>query len=247
MSRDLYWSPRESEYCPALAVWRGILGVRSAALAVALLLGLPGIASALSFQVDFRQSTYQVLAGDDFASLLAQHQTELLLATNSLNALSGVSAPVYGGGVNSDYSLLMTASIDVRISGVYTFEVGTDWGRGGAAIVIDNSDGSIVDEFVTTDDLWWNNDWNNPDVFTTSVTMTIGESYTLGWIGFEDCCGGAATIRFSQDGGAFQTLDTANGDVHFVNNPEPGSGLLLAVGLLGLAVHGRKRGSGSTV
>ncbi len=215
--------------------------LRLCALIAATLCAVPSAASALSFQVDFRSSTYQVQGTDTYASLLAQHQSETLLSANSLSALQGISAPVYAGGVNQDYSLLITTSVDVLISGVYTFQVGTDWGRGGASVVFDNDTGTIVDEFVTTDDIWWANDWNNSDVFTSTVAMTAGESYTLGWIGFEGCCGGAATIRFSMDGGGFQTLDSGNGDPHFVNNPEPGTALLLGIGLTLLSVRSRHR------
>lgn len=203
---------------------------------------LPSAAAALTFQVDFRTSTYVVQATDTYASLLAQHASEPILAANTLVGLEGISAPIYAGGVNQDYSLLMTASIEALVTGVYTFQVGADWGRGGSSVVIDNNTGAIIDEFVTTNDIWWNNDWNNPDVFTATVNMTAGSSYSLGWIGFEGCCGGEATIRFSLDGAPFQPLDSGNGDPVFVNNPEPGTGILLALGLIVLVTRERRRG-----
>ena len=197
---------------------------------------LPTTVQALAFQVDFRDSTYQVQTGDTYASLLAQHQSETLIASNTLDALQGISAPVYASGTNQDYSIVMTADLIALVSGTYTFQVGTDWGRGGASIAIDNNNNTILDEFVTTDDIWWANDWNNTDVFTTTVNLLAGGSYTLGWLGFEGCCGGAATIRFSVDGGAFQVFDSPSGGANFVNSPEPGAGLLLGLGLLGLAI-----------
>ena len=218
-------------------------GLALSILIMAPLLALASAANALSFQIDFRASTYQVQGSDTYTSLLAQHQSETLLTSNSLNGLLDISAPVYAGGINRDYSLLMTTSVEVVTSGSYTFQVGTDWGRGGASVVIDNDTQTILDEFVTSNDLWWNNDWNDPDVFTTTVNMTTGSSYTLGWIGFENCCGGAATIRFSLDGAPLQVLDSTNGDAYFVNNPEPGTGLLLGFGLSLLAFHARRRHS----
>lgn len=43
-------------------------------------------------------------------------------------------------------------------------------------------------------------------MFETTFDFTVGDSYTLAWVGFEDCCGGSTTLRFSVDGGAFQDL-----------------------------------------
>ena len=71
--------------------------------------------------------------------------------------------------------------------------------------------------------------------------MTAGSWYTLGWIGFESCCGGEATIRFSVDGAPFQPFDSGNGDPVFTNTPEPNTGVLLALGLIGLAMRERRR------
>ncbi len=210
-------------------------------IAIALLLGAPSLASALTFQVDFRASTYQVQASDDYASLLAQHQSEALLASHSLSALQGISAPVHAGGINGNYSLLMTTTVEALVAGTYTFQVGTDWGRGGAAVVIDNETGTLLDAFVTTQDIWWANNWNHPDVFTTTATLTAGSSYTFAWIGFEGCCGGSATVRFSHDGGPYQVFDSTHGDLHFAANPEPGTALLLGVGLAVLAARARRR------
>ena len=215
--------------------------LRRLALSISVLLLLPSVAAALSFQVDFRTSTYQVVGTDSYASLLAQHESEALITTNTLIGLEGISAPIYAGGVNQNYSLLMTTNIEALVTGVYTFQVGTDWGRGGASIVIDNDTGTTIDEFVTTDDIWWDNDWSNSDVFTSTLNMTAGSSYTLGWIGFEGCCGGEATIRFSIDGAPFQPLNSNNGDPAFVNNPEPGTGILLGLGLIVLATRVRSR------
>jgi hypothetical protein len=217
------------------AVW--LLALHLAALCV--LVCLNGTAAAVTFQLDYTASTYQVQAGDSYADLLAQHQSEPLLSTNTVSALDGVSAPIYAG-VNSNYSTLMTVVLDVTAAGVYDFQIGTDWGRGGASIVIDNGTGAILDEFVTTDDIWWANDWNNPDVFVSSVTLTAGSSYTLGWLGFEGCCGGPTTVRFSYNGSAFQELSDTN--IAPYASPEPGTAVLLGFGLVLLGISRRRRG-----
>ncbi len=196
--------------------------------AVACLLLAPG-ARALSFQADFTATTFQASPGDSYAELLAAHLAGTPLASVTLNALENVSAQVEAG-VNGNYSLMLTAALDVAVAGHYEFQVGADWGRGGVAAVIDNATGAVIDEWVRTDDIWWANDWNNPDVFTTLVDLDAGASYTLAWLGFEGCCGGVTTIRFSIDGSPFQVVNEPNLDPFVV--PEPSTALLLGLGVI---------------
>ena len=87
---------------------------------------------ALDFQVDFRSSTYQTVAGDTFSDLLAQHESEVLIQSNVTTGLENISTSVYGAGVTSNYSTLMSTTLTIGVAGQYTFQVGTDWGRGGA-------------------------------------------------------------------------------------------------------------------
>ncbi|MEM9175997.1 MAG: CCXG family PEP-CTERM protein [Myxococcota bacterium] len=197
-------------------------------------LALPGFAHALDFQVDFRQSTYQVTAGDAFLDLLAEHQSGALIQDNVIESLENVSTSVHGGGVTSNYSILISTEFTVDVAGEYTFQVGTDWGRGGVAALIDTGSGTVLDERVLTGNLWWANNWNNPSVFTTTHDFEVGDQYTLAWVGFEDCCGGASTLRFSIDGSAYQNL-TAGNVGPFLLTPEPGVATLLLLGLGGLA------------
>ncbi len=194
-----------------------------------------GPAFALDFQADFRNSTYQVVAGDTFSDLLAQHQTETLIQANTTAGLENISTSVHAGGVTSNYSMLLQTTLEVGVAGEYTFQVGTDWGRGGAAALIDNDTASIVSERVLTDDVWWAYDWSNSDVFTTVFDFEVGDSYTLAWVGFEGCCGGSTTLRFSIDGGAYLPLTSPNVEMHIV--PEPSIATLVMLGLAGLALR----------
>ena len=198
----------------------------------------PTSATAVTFQVEITDAIYQVQAADTYADLLLQHQAGNLLSSNSLTGVSGITAPIEAG-VNTDYSMLITTTLNIAV-GVPTSSRLSPTG-GGAASVIYNGNGSVVSEYVTTSNVWWNNDWNDADVFSTIVTLGAGSSYTLGWLGFEDCCGGSASIRFSYNGGAFTTL-TESGIAPFVSNPEPSTGLMVALGLVLMSGARRRRG-----
>lgn len=215
----------------------GCFGAGALTLVLALL-GLPSTAAALSFQADFVSSTYQVQTGDTFGDLLLQHQSGSLIQSNVTTGLEDISTAVYAAGVTRNYSILLATTLDVGVSGTYTFQVGTDWGRGGGTALIDNTSGTIVSEQILTGDIWWNNDWNDPDVFTTTFDFQAGDSFTLMWVGFEGCCGGSSTVRFSIDGAAFQPLTQPNLEP-FTIVPEPTPALLLGLGLLGLVRAGR--------
>jgi len=216
----------------------GAFGASALALLLALL-GLPGSASALSFQADFVSSNYQVQTGDSFDDLLLQHRSGTLIQSNVTTGLEDISTAVYAAGVTTNYSLLLATTLEVGVSGTYMFQVGTDWGRGGGAALIDDTTGSIVSERILTDDVWWNNDWSNPDVFSTTFDFQAGDSFTLMWVGFEGCCGGSSTLRFSVDGAAFQPLTQTHFEP-FAVIPEPTPALLLGLGLLALGGGGRR-------
>ncbi len=216
-----------SRKAPRIARWLAALGLVLCA----------GNADALSFRADFVASTYQVQAGDSFSDLLLMHQSGSSIQSTITTGLANISTAVYAAGVNQNYSILLTTTFDVAIAGSYSFQVGTDWGRGGAAALIDSGTGTVLSERVITDDIWWGNDWNNPDVFTTTSTLAVGDSVTLAWIGFEGCCGGTSTIRFSVDGSAYQSLTAPNFQSYAVV-PEPSTALLFGIGLVGLSLAG---------
>jgi hypothetical protein len=105
-----------------------------------------------------------------------------------------------------------------------------------------------MSELVRTDDIWWANDWSHGDVFETVFVFDPGDSYTLLWVGFEGCCGGTSTIRFSVDGSAYLPLTDSNFGPFTTPSPspipEPGTFLLLAFGLVLLGVDGVFRRTG---
>lgn len=210
-------------------------------LSLPVLLLAAGAASALSFRADFVSSTYQVQNGDTFADLLLAHQAGTPIQSTVTTGLENISTTVYANGVTQNYSILMTTSFEVAVAGTYTFQVGTDWGRGGAAALIDATSGSVLAERVIQGDVWWNYDWNDPDVFTTTATFDVGDAVTLTWVGFEGCCGGSSTIRFSVDGSGFAPL-TETAFASFASNPvpEPSAAMLIGLGLIGLSLAGER-------
>lgn len=231
-------TPRTLRSISAHTAARGTSRVAGALAALATLL-FASHSAALSFRADFRSSTYQTRAGDTFADLLLEHQSGSLIRSTVTTGLANISTAVYANGVTTDYSILLTTTFQVAVAGSYTFQVGTDWGRGGAAALIDAASGSVISERVIADDVWWNNSWTNPDVFTTTSTFAVGDSVTLAWVGFEGCCGGSTTIRFSVDGGAYQNF-TESSFGGFAIVPEPSTGFLFGLGLLGLSWVGRR-------
>lgn len=208
--------------------------------ALVLALGLAPAANALVINVSFTSSTYAVQAGDDYASLLAQHNAGVVLGGGAVATLDGVSTSVHAPGNTTDYSVLMSVDLMPSVSGSFEFQAGVDWGRGGIAAVINNTTGTVISEYVRTDDLWWAYNWNNADVFTTQVNLNAGDSYTLAWIGFEGCCAGSSTIRYSFEGSAFTPIST--GSMSGVASvPESGAVWLASSVLLGLGWVGRRK------
>lgn len=80
-------------------------------LALALLLQNTA-AAALDFRVDFRSSTYQTQVGDTFPDLLAQHESETLIQSSGTQTLGNILTSAYASGVTSNYSMLMTTTIN---------------------------------------------------------------------------------------------------------------------------------------
>ena len=223
------------------SAWRLSFGALvSLCVAVMALVMGPATALAISFDLEFRDSTYQVVGSDSYASLVFEFQSGTLLSNQTVNGIDGITSTAYAG-TNTDYGTLITTTFIAGVSGVYEFLVGTDWGRGGAVEAVHLGSGTVLDTFVTTDDIWWGNNWSDPDVFSTVLNLTAGETYSLGWVGFEGCCGGAASFRFSVNGSPPQTFNDTNFlPFEQAPIPEPGTALFVGLGLVWLGISARR-------
>jgi len=207
-------------------------------LCTALLAGTAFSAGAfnLSLDVVFTDSNYQATGSDSFSDLLAAHNAANIISDTSVLALDGVDTSVYAGNISGDYSVLMTATLDINLAGSYEFQVGTDWGRGGGVALFDTASNTQLEEYVTSSDIWWANSWSNSDVISTTYEFTENQ-YTIMWLGFEGCCAGSSTIRFAYEGGAFQTASMTNLAPHVV--PLPASIYLLGAAIFGMSITRR--------
>ena len=187
--------------------------------------------------VIFTDFAYQVTGSDTFADLFTAHNTANVISSTSVSALDGVDTSVYAGNISGDYSVLMTATLGIKIAGSYEFQVGTDWGRGGGVALFDTATDTLLQEYVTSSDIWWANNWGNSDVISATYELTQQE-YTIMWLGFEGCCAGSSTIRFAYEGGAFQTASMSNLTPHVV--PIPASIYLLGGAIFGMGMTHRR-------
>lgn len=94
------------------------------------------------------------------------------------------------GGNSNNFIAYSEALFTVPTSGTWGVRYGADYGLGGGLYV----NGVALDER-WNDDLWWNNDWGDPDVLSGFITLSAGE-HKLEIIGAEGCCDGGLTIQF---------------------------------------------------
>lgn len=108
-------------------------------------------------------------------------------------------------------------SFDLNTDQNVRFQFGTDWGRGG---LVYDSHGNWMD---VLGDTWWARNFNHGDVFSYDA----GPIQTrLTFLGFEGCCGGSTSARYSTDGGSTWQNVVAAAPV-----PEPSMWLLLVIGV----------------
>ncbi len=217
----------------------------SLAGAAGTLLGLALSASVqagpLTFDYSITESSYRVDGTESAQALIDAHTAGTLVCTDSVEGFVRIGPRQSCGIFQRDYSMRVTTQFDLVDGGNYRFQAGADWGRGGGVILTNLSDGTRLLTDLTAEDVWWNRNWNNRDVFISEFDLDPGR-YALTWIGFEGCCAGETTVRYSFNGADFSDFTAQNFEQH-VSVPEPGTLVLLTMGLVGFVILRRRHGA----
>ncbi len=172
--------------------------------------------------MEVRSSDYVVDGDESSYELLREFYSGDPICNTQLGALSNAGSVQSCGGPNEDLATLF--SIDLTQTDVTHWQFGADWGRGGRVFVGGSG-------FNVTGDYWWGYDWDSDDVITFALRGS--GSGVLNLLGFEGCCGGGMSLRYSTDRG--ETWQIAA-----VAVPEPGTLALLGIGLLGIGAARRR-------
>lgn len=214
-------------------------------IAAIALIALSAPVAAVSYDISFTRSSYQVDATDNIWDLLDAHEAGNFLSSNSLNGFDGIQSTAQIGGSARNHSIMMSAEFYVAQDTHYQFQTGADWGRGGGIAIINNDTETLVSEQIVAEDTWWGNNWNNSDVINTDFDFTAGH-WSVIWIGFEGCCSGSTSVQFAEKGDEFAALTSDYFEPYISDTPKvshipvPTAAILFG-SAVGVLLLGRRR------
>lgn len=196
---------------------------------------VPGMASAdliiNDLGLEVRGSGYVVTAGDGAEFLYDQFLAGSDLGCDtSIVAVDNVGSSQTCGGPVTDIASLISVSIE-QTGGEIMWEFGADWGRGGT--ISEMLGWSTPAEAPYVGDYWWALNWASADVINFSTFVTGSFDFFL--LGFEGCCGGGMSLRYSENGGESWNIAAVNAV------PEPGTLALLGLGLAAFGFAKRRK------
>lgn len=173
-----------------------------------------------SIDMEVRNSsgfTYQ--GGYNIAELQDQfYQGGSEICSVSLENIDRVGGRQNCDGPRTNFATLI--SIDLVANGDTTIQFGPDWGLGGVFFT-----DSFSEDF--TGDRWWAYQWSNPSVIEVDISEG---ARTVNFLGWEGCCAGGNSARFSTDGGESWDIFSVDATVS-----EPAAISLLGLGIALLA------------
>ena len=189
-------------------------------------------------EMEVRSSTYVVSGSESRTDLLSEFSSGSQVCAASLHSLSRSSAGTVCQNTGIDRYRDIATMFTIDFSQIDTnsiWEFGADWGRGGAVMF----NGGLDQAY--TGDYWWAYNWNRTSEIIRFSLDTRGNSSayygSLTFLGFEGCCGGSMSLRYSTDHGNSWTIASVNK----IAVPEPATLALLGLGLVAVAGIRRRR------
>lgn len=172
-----------------------------------------------SIDMEVRNSSFNYQGGYSITQLQNEfYQGGSEICSISLENIDRVGSRQSCDGPGRNFATLI--SIDLVSGGDTKIQFGPDWGRGGVFFTDSHSE-----DF--TGDRWWAYQWNNPAV----IEVDINEgARTVNFLGWEGCCAGGNSARFSTDGGESWDLFSVDATVS-----EPAAISLFGLGIALLA------------
>lgn len=173
-----------------------------AGLLTATLMGLTALASPPSITFTQVSSGYAYQGTESRDDLAAVITGSTGLSSGPLSSAALFATD--GGNGGEGYHLDVNFSVVSCTAGSWSFQLGPDFGRGGALFV----DGVKLDD--ATEDLWWNFNWSNSSQLLSGTVNLAAGTHRVEAFGFEDCCWGSMSMQFQVSNTGWQDVSIAN-------------------------------------